>query len=189
MKKILIAIVIIILAGVGYVASKSIRKNTEFTQLPSPTATQPGKTQFCTPTQLKTVMTPEAAAGNVYAKLSIKNTSATVCQIIGDNQLKVDYPVSVTNFRTDQKDTPQKKFFTLNPGQVIYSLIHYPNGPQCSSKATDVDTMVSYKISAKDFVAFTPANATTVSIPSCGEQSELTMIDLYSFADKEVLPH
>lgn len=133
-------------------------------------------------------MQPEGAAGNIYVTLTIKNVSQTSCQVIGNNLPSVNYPISVTNFKTITKRQPTTTVFTLTPNQTIYSLIHYPNGPQCSSKATGVDTGVSYAISSKDTISFKPTMGTTLEIPSCGSSSDITTIDLYPFSSQQVTP-
>ncbi len=133
-------------------------------------------------------MDPEIAAGNLYATITLQNTSDAECKVIGNNTLEVGYPDSVTNFKTDTKGQASTPVFTLKPNQTIYSLIHYPNGPQCSSEATQVDAMVSYAISPKDTVSFKPATSDTLSIPSCGSDSDITMVDLYPFSTSEVTP-
>lgn len=142
----------------------------------------------CDPKQLKAEMTTEVAAGNAYTKITIQNISDKDCNIVGDNKLEVQYPNSVKNFKTQLKRQPTEKIFTLARAQTIYSLIHYPNGPQCSSEATDVNAMVSYKISDLDTVTFKPTQGDTLNIPSCGKETDITMIDLYSFSNSEVLP-
>lgn len=144
--------------------------------------------RYCTPSQLKAEALPEGAAGNIYVTLTIKNISKEPCQIVGNNTLSVDYPSSVTNFQTVNKKPATTPMFTLEPNQKIYALIHYPNGPQCSSKATAVNTMVSYAISPNDSVIFTPVMDTTLSILSCESNSDITTIDLYGLSDTEVLP-
>lgn len=120
--------------------------------------------------------------------LTLKNVSTISCQVTGNNIVKVDYPISVTNFKAVTKRQPTTPVFVLTPNQTIYSLIHFPNGPQCSSQATGVNTGVSYQISPKDTISFKPTTGTTLEIPSCASSSELTTIDVYPFSSQQVTP-
>lgn len=196
MKTILLLIIILLLVGGGYYFFQNQQKLTPQTT-PTPTAatqmtTTPsvpgGTTAFCTPTQLQAVVDPEVAAGNVYGQITIKNTSTTTCQIVGNNTLEIGYPLSVKNFQTLTKGQATTPVFTLEPGQTVYSLLHYANGPQCSSTATQVNAMVSYDISPAESVTFTPTMGSTLSVPSCGKDSEITTIDLYPFSSQQVNP-
>lgn len=189
-KKLLFIIFIFILLASGYILFKNstLLDNPKMT----PTKTERENTEknaaVCSPSQLEGSMNSEVAAGNVYVQVTLKNITSSPCKIKGDNELTIGYPISVTNFQTEVKGTPGKKEFTLAPNQSIYSLIHYPNGPQCSSLAMDVNAMVSYNISDTESVLFTPSTGPTLDIPSCGNASEVTMIDLYPFSDTPVTP-
>jgi hypothetical protein len=197
---VIVLLLIIILIGASYLLLHN-QKSATVTPTTSPTPTQtsqampttqpspsPSVSAYCMPSQLQTSMQPEGAAGNVYVTLTIKNTSKTTCQVTGNNLVKVDYPLSVTNFKTVTKRQPTTAVFTLAPNQTIYSLIHYPNGPQCSSQATNVNAGVSYTVSANDTVSFKPTSGTTLEIPSCGSASDITTIDLYPFSTQQVTP-
>lgn len=203
MKYAIIVIVLLIILGGGAFFFLQSKKSSPVTPIPTPVPTQTTLVSptaqptaaisqtagaYCTPSQLQATMQPEGAAGNVYVTLTIKNTSSTPCQVTGNNTVKVDYPLSVTNFKTVMKRQPTTAVFTLAPNQTIYSLIHYPNGPQCSSQATGVDAGVSYAISPKDTISFKPTRGTTLSIPSCGSASDITTIDLYPFSNQQVTP-
>lgn len=190
MKLAIIVILFLVLLAGGYVffQNKAIGPSTDQSLTPTQTVKNTPSNSFCTPSQLEALLDPEVAAGNLYAQITIKNISDTTCEIVGNNMLDVEYPMSVTNFRTDSKGQPTTKTFILTPNQAIYSLLHFPNGPQCSSQATQVDAMVSYKISPNNSVSFKPTMGPTLSIPSCGEESDITLIDLYPFSENQVTP-
>ena len=194
MKRILITFcLLIVLAGATYFLLKNSTTNSPSapTPTPAPTSmviTSPTQSAFCTPLQLQASMETEVAAGNAYVQVMLKNISTTSCQVIGNNTLSVGYPNSVTNFTTDVKRQPTTPLFTVAPNQTIYALVHYPNGPQCSSQATDVNSMVSYAISGNDTVSFKPTMGDTLLIPSCGKATEVTQIDLYPFSSNQVTP-
>lgn len=193
MKNVLITIIVLVLAGAAGFFYLQNNKSTTISANPTPTQivqATPSEEEagYCTPSQLEAKLDPEVAAGNYYGAITIKNISQSTCQIIGNNSLEVGYPMSVENFQTVNKDKPSTSIFTLTPNQTIYSLIHFPNGPQCSSEAVQVDAMVSYDISDEDSISFKPTMGDTVLIPSCGEESEMTDIGLYSFSNQEVQP-
>lgn len=197
MKNILLIIIIILLLGIIgflFINNRNIIPSSMLSSTPSAQDNSSNITVtntvdgYCTPNQLKAAIEPEVAAGNYYGQITITNTSQSSCQVIGNNTLEVNYPVSVTNFKTVSKGNTTASVFTLEPNQTIYSLIHFPNGPQCSSTATDVNAMISYAVSPTESVSFTPTMGTTVDIPSCGNPSEMTTIDLYPFSTQVVTP-
>ncbi len=186
---VIVIILLILLGGASYFFYQT--KLTPVTVTPSPTpTTNPPSTQstFCTSAELQATMDEEVAAGNAYVQIMLKNISSASCQVIGNNILSVGYPNSVTNFTTVTKRQPTTPTFTLSPNQTIYALVHYPNGPQCSSQATDVNSMISYAVSSNDTVSFKPTRGDTLLIPSCGKASEVTQIDLYPFSSTQVTP-
>jgi hypothetical protein len=193
-----IVVIVVLLALLGG-ASYFLLRNSSSTPTATPTTTtgvsptmeaNPTSTTsaFCTPSQLQATTQTEVAAGNAYVQIMLKNNSSTSCQVIGNNTLSVGYPNSVTNFTIVSKKQPTTPTFTLTPNQTIYALVHFPNGPQCSSQATDVNSMVSYEVSEKDSVSFKPTMGDTLLIPSCGKATEVTQIDLYSFSTSPVTP-
>lgn len=197
MKTAAIVAVVVAILGIGFLLlsnntkpdfmhQKDRERHTQETPVNQPSDNS--QAVFCTPSQLQATADPEVAAGNAYVTLTIQNTSQTTCEVVGNNSLIVDYPNSVTNFQIAHKGQSTTPVFTLEPGQTIYSLVHFPNGPQCSSEATDVDSMVSYDISQNDSVSFTPTQGSTIAIPSCGNPSEITTIDLYPFSTTQVTP-
>lgn len=204
MRIVLIILVVVIVVGAGFFFLSQNKKTSNVSETredkltsmeqATPTPMQSSESSSvasepCKPSQLKAVASTDVAAGNAYVTLTLQNTSDSSCQVIGNNFPEVQYPLAVQNFKMDQKGTPANNTFTLAPNQTIYSLIHFPNGPQCSSQATDVNAAVSYQISSADSVTFTPTSGPTVDIPSCGKNSDITMIDLYPFSTQPVTPN
>lgn len=182
---IIIVIIAVVAAGSYWVVNRSANTSPS----PTPTASTSTSDGFCQPSQLASTIDPEVAAGNYYGVIKITNTSDRDCQVVGNNQLEIGYPNSVTNFKTQVKKAPTTELFNLTPNQSIYALIHFPNGPQCSSQAVDVNAMVSYQISPTETVTFQPTQGETVDIPSCGKATDITMIDLYGFENQQVMPN
>lgn len=197
MKTAAVVAVIVAILGIGFLlVSNSVKpqlqlrtdreKHTQ--QAPVNQSADNTQVAFCTASQLQATASPEVAAGNVYVTLTIQNITQSACQVVGNNSLQVGYPNSVSNFQIAHKGGLATPVFTLEPNQTIYSLVHFPNGPQCSSEATDVDSMVSYDISQNESISFAPTQGSTISIPSCGNASEITTIDLYPFSTSQVTP-
>lgn len=184
MRNFILFVLVSIAAMGAFIGLKLLLPNAASSTTPKSTT----KISSCIPAQLQAQMNTDVAAGNAYTTVTLKNISDVSCIVTGNNQLQVMYPNSVKNFKTVVKKQPVTKEFTLAPTQTIYALIHYPNGPQCSSQGTDVNAGVSYKISDKDTVSFKPTQGDTLNIPSCGKETDITTIDLYSFSDAEVLP-
>ena len=191
MKIILIVVGVMLALGVGFLLFQDkLMPTTPTTEQSATTTSQTNVTAegACTPSQLQGVAQTDVAAGNAYVTVTIKNTSQTACQVVGNNTLSIGYPNSVTNFQIAPAGQASTPTFNLEPNQTIYALVHFPNGPQCSSEATDVDAMISYNISQTESVSFTPTTGTTISIPSCGNASEITKIYVYPFSSSPVTP-
>jgi len=187
MKTVFIIAAIVIGLGIGFFLFQKYQSPASDTSQTSTnqTATPEG---FCSPSQLSGTVDPSPGAGNVYATVTITNISQTECQVAGNNQLQINYPNSVTNFQVAPQDQATTPVFNLEPNKSIYSLIHYPNGPQCSSQVTGVDAGVSYNVSQAETLAFTITGSPTLEIPSCASPSEITTIDVYSFSTSPVTP-
>jgi hypothetical protein len=193
MRPIWIIFIIIVLICAGlYVIFGMKMGGLEQTSGPITSVTQPIRMSpaqeqiFCLPTQLKASIDSQGAAGNIYGKITIKNISQTTCHVIGNNELKVEYPTSVQNFQIVQKGESATEIFTLAPNQAIYSLIHFSDSPQCSSKLINIATFVTYAFSRKDILIFSSNRGNIITIPSCENVSEKTQIDLYPFSRNEI---
>ncbi len=196
-KAVAVIIIMIIFLGAGFSLwhnnANYLKKESRSKVTPTIIQQQnenPSKTTltYCNSAQLSARMISEGAAGNIYVTLILKNISQESCQINGDNLPEIGYPLSVKNFKTVAKKEPTIKKFDLKPNQEIYSLLHYPNGPQCSSEATQVNSMVSYQIAKDASLTFKPASGTTLLIPSCEKENEQTAIDLYPFSTEKITP-
>lgn len=194
MKTVLIIVAAIIIVAIGALVLRNILESVPYKRLPTSNSIEPSPTpeqtyqSFCTASQLTGTAETDVAAGNAYVTITIINTSDTACDVIGNNTPEVSYPNAVTNVQISVKDEPQTSVFTLQPNDSIYALIHYPNGPQCSTESTTVDAMVSYQFSDSEAIAFTPNVGTTILISSCAEASEITMVDVYHFSSSPVTP-
>lgn len=145
---------------------------------PSPT---PPSTVLCTPKDIEAAITTEGAAGNIYGTLTLKNISSKNCQIAGDNFVGVQDTATNIVASPLGKDGPEE--IILNPHQIVYAQIHYPNGPQCSSGIIETPVVFSYRISPKDTVVFhSRDNASVIQVTTCISSQEMTQIDVSSIS-------
>src|SRR6185437_16959976 len=100
---------------------------------------------FCLPSDLQAEVTTDAAAGNIYGSLTIKNISNKVCQINGDHFIQPTYTAS--NISVTQQGQSGNSTLLLSSGQTVYSRVHYPNGPQCNGTTVTGTIAFHYKIS------------------------------------------
>jgi hypothetical protein len=136
---------------------------------------------YCSSQNLKATITTEGAAGNIYGTLTLKNVSNKNCSIIGKNFLDASY--SAENLTTAHQGSEGEALILLEPGKAVYSEIHYPNGPQCSSGITQASVVFSYKISPSDEVDFADQNGSiSQKVTVCNSVTEKTNIDLWSIS-------
>jgi len=107
---------------------------------------------FCLSSDLQAEVTTDAAAGNIYGSLTIKNISNTPCQIDGNNFIQPIF--TATNITVTQQGQPGQALLTLVPGEMVYSRFHYPNGPQCNGTTRTGAISFQYPISPTDTIGF-----------------------------------
>lgn len=185
MKKIVIGLIAVVLIIALYIYKNPGQQNITPAS-PTPTIFSGNNASaFCTPSDLDATLTSEGAAGNIFGTLSIKNISGKGCQITGNNYILPIFEVQ--NLVVKNQATKGPETFILSPNQIVYSQIHYPNGPQCSGEITQADITYSYKISPNDNIVFKGAdNNAKQSIGVCKSASELTQIDVWSLSEKPV---
>lgn len=187
MKKIIILVVILALLFVGdlYFLKNSSNKHL-VSIFPTPNVSSENNTLgFCKPQDLDANLTTQGAAGNIFGTLTIKNTSTKNCQIISVNFILPSFDAKNITVKNQGQTGPET--FTLSPNQIVYSQIHYPNGPQCSGQISQANISYSYKISVNDSVNFKNQNGSTKqTIGVCQSSSEITEVDVWSLSKKPV---
>ncbi|HSX39045.1 MAG TPA: DUF4232 domain-containing protein [Candidatus Saccharimonadales bacterium] len=141
--------------------------------------------QYCGPTDLSAQIEIGHAAGNVYGNLTLQNISNKECKIIGNNFVDATY--TVQNISVSQQGQASVSIYRLQPNQKVYSMVHYPNGPQCSgTKAAPIS--FSYKISPTASIEFKDANGqTNQEIMTCLSLTEPTDVQVWSLFSNSII--
>lgn len=145
---------------------------------------------YCAPNNLEATLTTSGAAGNIYGTATIKNTSNSSCQIIGNDFLDVSYDSSIKNLTVTHTGTPTNQTFTIQPGKAVYSQVHYPNGPQCQGPTVQDQVTFSYKISPSGSVTFknTENGQTTQVVQGCQSPTDMTEITVWNISSQPITP-
>lgn len=146
---------------------------------------------FCTSGDLKPSITLGAGAGNIYGTITLKNTSAKQCQIVGGEFISATYDTNaVKNITVSHIGQTQAQPFVIAPNETIYSQVHYPNGPQCQSIGlTQTKVTFTYKISPTETVAFKNQNGDTQQVvQTCTSPTDMTKIDIWNMSTTPITP-
>lgn len=198
----IIVIIFFLLAGVVYFAAHNtqnpapasptpISPTTSLetpTQTPSPTEAE-NTTSYCTPNQLQANLALEPAAGNIYGTFTLKNISSKTCRISGNSFISANYPNSTKNITITHVGEPTQPVYDLAQNQTLYSQLHYPNGPQCSSGTQTTPVTFTYAVSPTNTVTFTGQNgSTSQNVTTCKNTNEETTIQIWNIANKPITP-
>lgn len=146
---------------------------------PSPTLAQ---TSYCTTDALDPRVSLETAAGNTYANISLKNISGKTCSIDGNNFILPTSSAANVTITKEGKEGPQ--YITLAPDQTVYSQVHYPNGPQCTSETETYAITFAYKISPSQTITFFDKDSNPdLSLTGCKSEEEKTPIQVWSISE------
>lgn len=183
MKKLLtLFLALAVLVGALFILKGSNRQN-EVPFSPTPTISENNTLGFCKPSDLSSVLSSEGAAGSIYLTLNIKNISGKNCQIIGNNFIALLTDAKNISVKTQGQTGPE--VITLTPNQIVYSQVHYPNGPQCSGQVLENNISYKYNISESDSITFKTQNGETKqTIGVCKSNAENTQIDVWSLSEK-----
>lgn len=155
--------------------------------LPSPTPLH----SYCHSKDLQAVVALSPGAGNVYGTFTLKNISKNTCQILGNAFVNVNYDTNtVKNMTVTHVGQTQEQPFTLTPGQILYSQVHFPNGPQCQSVGIHPTPVTfTYKISSTDTVTFSsPSERLTPMVQSCSSAADITEIKIWEMSTTPIVP-
>jgi hypothetical protein len=140
---------------------------------------------LCRKEQLSASISPEGAAGNIYAKIEITNKSKTDCDVVLGNTIIVQ--VKAQNIIIHNQQTVPSEYFKLAPSQKIYSQVHYPNGPQCQTGVSPKQITFLYEIPQTEFtMELIPTQK--MILQACTSQAEKTTIDIWPLSKNPITP-
>jgi hypothetical protein len=141
---------------------------------------------YCSPSELEGAVQLEGAAGNVYGKVTIKNISSRACDIVGSNYLDVRYDIrNVRNIELAPTGIPGENTYHIEPNQILYSQIHYPNGPQCGGATKSINVLYAYRISSGNEVILKKPSGEATTLPVC-TSSKMTKVDIWPLSTTEI---
>lgn len=145
----------------------------------SPTPTQ----LYCNAKDLSTTISFEGAAGSTYTTAKLVNNTDHECILHGNLFIDPTYNSSVTNF-TVVHNTPQPPPVLVLPAHgVANAIIHYNNGPQCSSEVKQSTVQFTYTLANNERVVFMDnAGKNNFHISTCADSSEISTIDITAFS-------
>ncbi len=143
----------------------------------------PGFTSSCSVQNLSSTLSFQGAAGNMYGTAQIKNLSSKSCYVSGKNFLTIQFSSPTSNIKLAYKTPESNQTYLLGPQESIYALIHYPNGPQCSSSIKQVSTSFTYQIAQGALLTFHDMSGKQMFlITGCSAQSDITQVDISAFS-------
>lgn len=158
----------------GFSFSKNLQNN-QTSPTPTPNLS---KNAYCMPSDLSAAISAGGAAGSIYDTVTIRNVTNKNCEVVGTNFITPIF--TAKNIKVVKNGEPGLEVITLLPGQKVYSLIRYPNGPQCNGQLAQVSISYRYNIYLDSFVEINGQ-----SIRVCKDSSE-TQIDVWSLSDKPI---
>ncbi len=184
-KRLLLIIILTGVVAVGAIIAVQ-RKNTIQSSLhPSPTIPSSGEAaKYCSLNELDAVAQQEAAAGTVYTTLTMENVSGRSCEITGNNFVKPVY--SSTNITVRSEGKTGNEQLVLAPGRSVYSLVHYPNGPQCQSLVEQTEVSFMYQTSPSEVLIFHDQDRNTLlKMTVCSEASQETVVTVRGLSESK----
>lgn len=175
-------IIFFLIAGIAYYAKKNTTQEQNLSGMPTPSVVN--NTPYCSPQDLQTGLNLSPGAGNIYGTFTIKNISGTTCQIIGNNFITANYDMqTINNIKVEHIGIPETQIFQVAPNQTIYSQVHYPNGPQCSTGIKTAKVIFKYAVSPIDTVSFDQQGLTI-----CDLATDITTIQIWNMSSEPITP-
>ena len=196
---IILALVVVVILGGAYIYKQ---KKEEFTlSLPTHTRVLVERSSHqqnatgsapvvrdCDAGDLSGALSLQGALGNVYGQVTLTNASGSPCIISAKDFVQASYNSSkIKNITIAPQDVSTSGAYLLTPGKAAYAQVHYPNGPQCSSKLDMEDISFYYQLPNGKKVMFKDSDKKVdFTIPVCDSSSEITEIDVTNFSDTPV---
>lgn len=184
-RKIVVLLLIVIALYFGsliFISKQHSSKPASPSQLPASSSVQ--SMAYCRSHDVETLLTLDHAAGNVYGTFTLKNISNKTCQILGNKFIEPQYVSTNTKVVHEGKTQPQA--FVLSPNQTLYSQVHYPNGPQCSSETVQLPVTFSYMISPTENIVFKDQMGKAEQLMQACKSQDITEIQIWNMSDKPI---
>ncbi len=177
---IIILLIIVILAFIGYFFIAKF-------STPASPLTQSSSTTLCQMNHVSASITPQGAAGNIYATLELTNTGKVPCAVVLGNTITAMFQAK--NIVTRYEQSVPSERFILAHGAKVYSQIHYPNGPQCQNGISEKQIAFFYHTNHTSimFQSEEPQRG-KLTIQACLSNSEKTIIDIWPLSENPVTP-
>ena len=146
---------------------------------------------YCLPENLAAIVSFNPGAGNVYGTFTLKNISQQKCKVLANAFISVLYDTNtVKNIAVVHVGHVSGTPFYLLPNQLLYSQIHYPNGPQCTSIGINkVSVMYSYQISPTNRVSFkNSAGKIEQTMQTCTSPTNMTQVEIWQMSSQPITP-
>ena len=181
-KKVLfsvLTVVILFFVGVGIYVYRTPRSQLSVTPLltPVPEVTASSGPANCTKDQLYGSMSSEGAAGSIYVDIKITNISKSSCNLTLGNNIspQIESDNITSKYQTTSSGNVE---FSLGSNESVYSRLHFPNGPQCSSGINPQNISFVYDPKGVNLQLKTDDNKNYLTIQAC-QGSENTQIDIW----------
>ena len=173
----------------SYAPSPQVPMTKPIMQVTKTQTITPSGNPFCTSQDLQGIISLSPGAGNVYGTFTLKNISSHTCQVLGGKFIDVHYNPTITNLSVIHVGQTQFAPFVLASNQSIYSQVHYPNGPQCSSATKPVAVSFTYAIDSQKEVTFKDASGKAEQqVQDCTSASDITQIQIWKMATQPITP-
>lgn len=142
---------------------------------------------FCAPSDIEAKVELEGAAGSTYGALTLKNIGDKACYLVGDNFVDVRYDLrTIQNVTVMPQGKPQESLYQIEPQQVLYSQIRFPNGAQCNGETKTINAVYAYRMTNSAEVTFKnrdqePNNALTI----CASSTK-TKVDVWPLSPSQI---
>lgn len=141
---------------------------------------------FCKPENLESTITLEGATGTTYGNLTLKNIGDKACDVDGRNYIDVRYDLrTVQNLNLNPQGNPETNVFHLEPKQILYSAIQYPNGAQCGVKSKAINVLYAYRVTNTREVVFKLPDGTPTTLQVC-ENTNKTDVKIWPLSTSEI---
>ncbi|MEP7167213.1 MAG: hypothetical protein ABI758_04510 [Candidatus Woesebacteria bacterium] len=151
----------------------------------TPNSTATISSENCLPSELKSIVELDGAAGSINANFTIQNISDRKCILSGENQIQLHYDSKINSIKVTLDQPTMQKEYPLEPTQMVTASARIPNGPQCSGKIAPVAVLYTYVMSDGLKLTFAdPSGEENFSISACADETDITEVRTTSLSSQ-----